>query len=161
MMPSQGKSTLPVWGARFMGFARFLRDRRAGVAPMLALGLVPLVGAIGAAVDYSRANSVRTAMQAALDSTALALSKDAKVLFENGQLNSKATDYFTAVFNRPEAGNVQITPHYTPQQAGMFNLTLSGSATLNTLFWRMMGQSQVNITASGEVVWGIKKLNLA
>jgi Mg-chelatase subunit ChlD len=100
-------------------------------------------------------------MQAALDSSALMLSKDAKVLSENGQLDSKATTYFTALFNRPEAGNVQITPHYTPQQGGMFNLTLSGSATVNTLFWRMMGQSQVNITALGEVVWGIKKLNLA
>ena len=29
------------------------------------------------------------------------------------------------------------------------------------MFWRLIGQDQVNITASGEVVWGIKKLNLA
>ena len=29
------------------------------------------------------------------------------------------------------------------------------------MFWRLIGQEQVNITASGEVVWGIKKLNLA
>ncbi len=36
-----------------------------------------------------------------------------------------------------------------------------GSATVNTMFWRLIGQEQVNITASGEIVWGIKKLNLA
>ena len=29
------------------------------------------------------------------------------------------------------------------------------------MFWRLIGQENVNITASGEVVWGIKKLNLA
>ena len=38
---------------------------------------------------------------------------------------------------------------------------MSGYATINTMFWRLIGQEQVNITASGEVVWGIKKLNLA
>ena len=44
---------------------------------MLALGIIPLMGAVGAAVDYSRANSARTAMQAALDATALMLAKNA------------------------------------------------------------------------------------
>jgi len=34
----------------------------------------------GAALDYSRANSARTAMQAAVDSAALMLSKDAQTL---------------------------------------------------------------------------------
>ena len=38
---------------------------------MFALGLVPMIGVAGAAVDYSRANATRTAMQATLDSTAL------------------------------------------------------------------------------------------
>src|SRR5436190_22924375 len=52
-------------------FASFLRDRRAGVAPMFALALVPIVGFVGAAIDYSRANSVKVAMQAAVDATAL------------------------------------------------------------------------------------------
>ena len=56
---------------------RFLRNRDAGVAPMLALAALPLFGFAGAAIDFSRAASVRTSMQAALDSTALMLSKDA------------------------------------------------------------------------------------
>ena len=47
--------------------AQFLKNRRGGVAPMLALAAIPLIGAVGAAVDYSRANSTRSAMQAALD----------------------------------------------------------------------------------------------
>jgi Flp pilus assembly protein TadG len=139
---------------------RFLQDCRAGVAPILALGIIPMVGMVGAAVDYSRANSVRSAMQAALDSTALMLSKDAQSL-SGEQLTSKATTYFNAMFNRPEAGNVLVTHQFSSPQPGMFSLTLSGSATINTMFWRLAGQDQVNITASGEVVWGIKKLNLA
>ena len=143
-----------------MLFRRFLKDRKGGVAPILALGIIPLVGAVGAAVDYSRASAVRTAMQASLDSTALMLSKDAKNL-SLAQLDQKATAYFTAMFNRPEATDVQITPQMTPLDTGRFSLSISGAAKLNTMFWRLMGQQQFDITATGEVIWGIKKLNLA
>jgi len=127
---------------------------------MLALGILPLIGAIGAAVDYSRANSVRTAMQGALDATALMLSRDAQTL-PSDQLNSKATTYFNAMFHRPEASNVQITPQFQQAGQGGFTLTVTGNATINTVFWRLIGQPQVNLSASGEVVWGIKKLNVA
>jgi Flp pilus assembly protein TadG len=143
-----------------MLFRRFLQDRKAGVAPILALGIVPLIGAVGAAVDYSRASAVRTSMQAALDSTALMLSKDAKNLSIE-QRNTKATAYFTALFNRPEATDVSITEQMATLDAGSFSLSITGAAKMNTMFWRLMGQQQFNITATGEVVWGIKKLNLA
>ena len=139
---------------------RFLKDRRAGVAPMLALGILPLIGSIGAAVDYARANSIRTAMQASLDATALILSKDAQTM-NTAQLASKATSTFTALFNKPEAANVQITPQFNTPAQGNFSLTLSGTASISTMFWRLIGQPNINITATGEVVWGIKKLNLA
>ena len=143
-----------------MLFARFFRDCKGGVAPLLALGIIPLVGAVGAAVDYSRANLVRTAMQNALDATALMLSKDAQTL--NGdQLAQKATSYFTSQFDRPEASNVAVTQELTSPQQGSFNLKINGSASVSTMFWRMMGQEQINITATGEVTWGFKKLNLA
>src|SRR6266508_7013407 len=143
-----------------MLFARFFRDRKGGVAPLLAIGIIPLVGAIGAAVDYSRANATRTAMQNALDSTALMLSKDAQGL-TGAQLTQKATTYFTSMFDRPEASNVQVTQQFSSPQQGSFSLKVSGSATIATMFWRLIGQPSLDITASGEVVWGIKKLNLA
>jgi Flp pilus assembly protein TadG len=142
-----------------MLFARFFRDRKGGVAPLLALGMVPLIGAIGAAVDYSRANSVRSAMQNALDSSALMLSKDAQNL-TGAQLDQKATSYFNALFKRPEAANVQVTQQFTSPAQGSFNLKINGSATVSTTFGQLIGQ-QINVTATGEVTWGIKKLNLA
>jgi Flp pilus assembly protein TadG len=147
-------------GGTIMQLARFLKDCKGGVAPILALALIPLVGAVGAAVDYSRASSVRTSMQAALDSTALMLSKDAQSL-TGAQLTQKANTYFTALFTRTEANNVQVTQQFSSPQQGSFALTLSGTANVNTLFWRLMGQDQMNISATGQVVWGIKKLNLA
>src|SRR5262245_632658 len=85
-----------------------LRDRRANVALTFGITFIPVVTLVGAAVDYSRANSTRVALQAALDSTALMLSKEAGSLTQD-QMNQKANDYFKAMFTRPEAKNVLIT----------------------------------------------------
>jgi Flp pilus assembly protein TadG len=46
----------------------FTARRDGSVLPLFAILLVPLVALIGAAVDYSRANNVRTGLQGALDS---------------------------------------------------------------------------------------------
>ena len=58
-------------------WSRFIEDRAGGAAPIFALGIIPIIGLVGAAVDYSRGNAARTAMLASLDATALMLSRDA------------------------------------------------------------------------------------
>ncbi|HWP14252.1 MAG TPA: pilus assembly protein TadG-related protein, partial [Xanthobacteraceae bacterium] len=60
--------------------SRFFADQSGGVAPLFALGLVPMIGLAGAAIDYSRANAARTAMQATLDTAALMVAKDAQII---------------------------------------------------------------------------------
>lgn len=143
-----------------MLLARFLRSREAGVMPLLALSMVPIMAALAGAVDYGHASSVRTSMQTALDSAALMLSKDAQSL-TGDQLNQKAKDYFTALFVRPDALNVQVTAALASPQQRSFELTLNGSATVNTTFARTIGHTQIAISAKSEVRWGIKKLELA
>src|SRR3954447_16665108 len=143
-----------------LSLIRFLHDRTAGVAPLLGLCIIPLCGAIGAAVDYSRAASVRTSMQMALDSTALMLSKEAQGL-DGTQLGTKAAAYFNALFLRPEATPVQITQEFSSPALSTFSLKITGTTALPTVFWRVLGKDHVDITATGEVLWGIKKLNLA
>jgi Flp pilus assembly protein TadG len=139
---------------------RFLRNRDGSAMPMLALAALPLFGFVGAAIDYSRAASARTAMQAALDSTALMLSKDAQTV-PAASLAQEATNDFQSMFTRPEAYDVQLTPQFSQPAEGNFSLKLSASAKVNTLFARLLGQSVISISASSEVLWGIKKLNLA
>ena len=131
---------IPARETTTMLLARCFKHRKGGAAPMLALGLIPLVGAVGAAVDYRRAASVRTTMQSALDATTLMLSKDAQTL-GSGEVNTKAASYFNAMFIRPEASNVEVTLQFSSPQAGSFNLKVSRSATVNTMFWGLMGQS--------------------
>lgn len=143
-----------------MALIRFIKDRRGSVVPVAALSLVVIVGLTGAAVDYTRASSARTAMQAALDATALSLSKDAQTLTTQ-QLTQNATTLFTALFHRPEAKNVAITTQFTSPQPGSFWLQVAASASVDTTVANVLGQSQLDINASSEVVWGIKRLELA
>jgi Flp pilus assembly protein TadG len=138
----------------------FFRDTRANFAPMFALTLVPILGFIGTAVDYSRGNSVKAAMQAALDSTGLMLSKDATGLTPE-QMTAKANSLFSTMFNQPEAQNVTLTASLSTPQAGSFKLNIAAKAKVDARFLRVFGQNSFEVGSATEVVWGIKRLELA
>lgn len=140
--------------------AAFRRDERANVAPIFAIAMIPILGLTGTAIDYSNATSARTAMQAALDSTALILSKEANGLNET-QLKDKATQYFDANITNLEVQNRDVRPTFTTPQAGNFVLTISASANVGLRFMSVFGQTSIPISSSTEVKWGIKKLELA
>ena len=139
---------------------RFAGDRRASILPFFALTIIPVIGFIGAAVDYSRANSVKAAMQSALDSTGLMLSKEAGNLTAS-QITQKANDYFKALFNRPEANNILLTPKLKALANGGYQLDVAGQGYVDTTFARVIGQTTMKVTASTQIVWGFRKLELA
>ena len=97
-----------------MLLSRFLRNRDAGVAPMLALAALPLFGFVGAAVDFSRAASARTAMQAALDATALMLSKDAQSL-STADLDAEVERLLQGAVHPPRGRTTFRSPRNSPR----------------------------------------------
>ena len=117
-----------------------------------------MVGFIGAAVDYSHANSVRTAMHQALDSTALMLSKEAATLTA-AQLNAKATAYFNALYTRPEVTGIVITPTYTTTSGSQ--ITVAGSGNVKAAFMGILGVSSITIHGTATVTWGQTRLRVA
>lgn len=143
-----------------MLFTRFVRNRDGSAAPLLALAVLPLMAATGAAIDYSRANATKAALQAALDATGLMLSQEAATL-QPAELSAKAHTYFKSLFNRPEAQNVGLAHEFNSPQQGSFSLKLTASAEVPALFASFIGQPLFAVGATSEVIWGIKKLNLA
>ena len=141
-------------------WSRFLKDRAGGAAPIFALGILPIIGLVGAAIDYSRGNAARTAMLASLDATALMLSRDAANMTP-GEVSTKATSFFNAQFNRPEVKDVQVTAQLSNPQAGSFLLDVNASGNVPTTFTRLLGQEKLDIGSSAQVKWGVKKLELA
>src|SRR6478736_3927615 len=84
----------------------------ANVSVTFALTLIPILGFVGAAVDYSRGNSIRAALQAATDAAGLMLSKNAATMTDS-QIQTAATDYITAQFKRADATNLKVTANYS------------------------------------------------
>ena len=56
---------------------RFRVARRGNVAITFALAAIPAIGFVGATIEYNQALAIKTEFQAALDSTALTLAKEA------------------------------------------------------------------------------------
>jgi Flp pilus assembly protein TadG len=44
-----------------MLLTRFWKNRQGSVAPLLGIAIIPLMGAVGAAVDYTRASAAHAA----------------------------------------------------------------------------------------------------
>ncbi|MGB9367005.1 MAG: TadE/TadG family type IV pilus assembly protein [Xanthobacteraceae bacterium] len=130
--------------------SRFFADQSGGVAPLFALGLVPMVGLAGAAIDYSRASAARTAMQATLDSAALMVAKDAQIIPPN-QASSVATNYFNAAFDRPEVQGLQVTASIGSGSNGT-TVTATATATVATTFMQALGRSSMALTVRAGVI---------
>src|SRR5437762_13792372 len=93
-------------------FRRFVRCEVGNVAMIFAIAAVPTLIAIGAAIDYTRSVAARSAMQAALDATALMLAQDAASMTP-ADLTTKAHTYFNAIYTNADATGVTVTATYT------------------------------------------------
>lgn len=140
-----------------MLLARFWNNRQGSLAPLMAVAIIPMMGMVGAAVDYTRANAARTAFQSALDSTALMLSKAAATQTPE-EIQTSATNILKALFTR-DAKNITVTATYS--SSGGSKITLTGSATVATNFVSLIGYKEIAIGAQATSTWGNTRLRVA
>ena len=133
--------------------------RRGNVSMIFGLAAIPIIGAVGSAVDYSRASSAKAAMQSSLDAAALILSKEAQTLTP-GQLSAKADALFKANFHRDDVSNIVVTPTFSSPSSGSYTLQLNGKASVGTTFTGIW-QPTMPIESDAQVLWGMKRLELA
>ena len=136
----------------------FSAARSGNVAITFAFATLPMIGMVGASVDYSRANSVKAAMQTALDSTALMLSKEAAT-DTTDQLQSSATKYFKALFAPPGVSNIGVNVSYT--NSGGSAVVLNGHADVPTTFMNVFGFQNITVTNASTSKWGSVRLRVA
>ena len=149
---------------RFRRKARHLGASRDGnVAVMFALALLPVFAFIGAAIDYSRVNTARSAMQSALDSTALMLSRDlSQGTITTTQVSTTAQNYFSALYTNKEASSTSVSATYTAATTGKGpTIAVNGSASIPTDFMNLVGLPSVNFNASSTTSWGANLLRVA
>lgn len=142
---------------------RFAGAREGNIAVIFALSAIPIISFVGAAIDYTRANAARSSMQAALDSTALMLSKDLSYgTINSTQISSKATAYFNALYHNTDAQSVSITATYTaPSGSTPATIQIDGSGSIVTDFMRVAGFPNMNFNTSSTTTWGNVRMRVA
>jgi Flp pilus assembly protein TadG len=142
---------------------RLTRDERGNVAMIFAVSLVPLLGFVGAAVDYSRTNAARSSMQVALDSAALMVSKDlgANPTMSVSDVQAKAISYFNALYTNNSSSPIAVTASYKTNTKDGSTVTVNGSGTVTTDFMRMVGVPQMGINGSSTTTWGSTRMRVA
>jgi Flp pilus assembly protein TadG len=133
---------------------RFFSDVRGNVAIMFALAVVPVFGAMGAAVDYSMANAQKTAMQSAADATALALAK--AMPLSQQQLDTLGQQWFQANLGTTPITSLQLAINGTTGQ-----LTITANAIYQPGIVTVLGINQIPVSATAQVKWGSSRLRVA
>lgn len=141
---------------------RFAKSDEGNIAVIFAIAILPILGFVGAAIDYSRASKVRTSMQAAMDSAAVMLSSDLMHgLIAPSQVDAKAQAYFAALFTSNAAKSVSISATYTPGTSSSGEtIQLNGSGSITTDFMRMVGFPNMSFNSTSTTTWGPSKLGL-
>jgi Flp pilus assembly protein TadG len=120
--------------------SEFTRNSKGSVVSTFALSMVPIVGLVGAAVDYSAANNARTSLQISLDAALIAGAKDGSANWATTAQNT-----FNANLNAKGATGVSATFQLTSTRAYQGTVT----ATVPSNFLGVLGVSGINIGASG------------
>jgi Flp pilus assembly protein TadG len=142
--------------------SRFAGANQGNIAVIFAIACVPMISFVGAAIDYSRANSARSSMQAALDSTALMLSKDlSSGAITSSQITTKAQAYFAALYTNTDAQSISINATYTANSSMGSTIQVNGSGSVTTDFLKVAGFPNINFNTSSTTAWGNVRLRVA
>ncbi len=131
-----------------------LRERRAGVALVFALTLIPVLGLIGLAVDFGFVSQAKSQLNLAANSAAMSATMTAAEAFTANQPNyiaqgqAAGQQWFAA-----QTGTVANTAVKSPtvtvvQNGGLFTGTVSYTASLPTFLGRLFGVSTVSMGGS-------------
>src|SRR5690242_3331045 len=132
--------------------SEFARSESANIAIVFSLALLPIITFVGAAIDYSRANAIRSALQSALDSTALMLAKEASGDSAT-TLSANAVKYFNANFApHITVSNIQVNATYST--TGGSKVVVSGSVDIPTTFMGIVGFKKLTLSDSSTSSWG-------
>ncbi len=105
---------------------RFGADQRGGTAVLFGLSLVPALASVGAAIDISAAYKVRTELQNALDSAALAAAQDYRDNQSTTSAQARASQIFAAA--RPPGVDATLLPLSADPATGQIDVRATARA---------------------------------
>jgi Flp pilus assembly protein TadG len=139
--------------------ARFRRDTRANIAITFALAAIPVLGAVGAATDYSLAARIRTKLQSAADTAAVAAVSEksagwtaAMQMSTDGTVSAgvtEATNVFRGVASTMEGyQNLLVTSLTVTKTGTNLSSNLQFSAQVPVTFMKVLGWQTMTVTGT-------------
>jgi len=137
---------------------RFREDRHGNIAVIFALALLPIMTAMGCAVDYSNASRMRAKLQAAADASSVASISQkspgfiaAAAMTGNGSVAAGVTDA-NNVFN----GNLNAVTGYTnlnvtstvTKTGTKLNSNVQFTANVPVVFMKVVGYTSLTVTGT-------------
>lgn len=139
---------------------RFVHDRRGNIAVIFALACVPLITAVGCAVDYSRATQTRAKLQAAADAASVGSIAKASPAFKaagnmtsDGPISVGVTDAEN-IFNANRANLTGYTLNSITstvvKTGATVTSTIAFSASINTMFLGLIGKTALTLSGTSK-----------
>jgi Flp pilus assembly protein TadG len=138
--------------------SRFRRDQRGNILTVFALTIVPVLAGVGAAVDYSRVDQIRTRLQLAIDIASVgSVTRNSPAFIAAGSMTADGpipagvTDA-TNLFKGNTAGQTGYTLNSlvvtVSKTSGSVTSSLQFSATVPTTFMGAVGMTSVTVTGT-------------
>ncbi|MGK2909216.1 MAG: TadE/TadG family type IV pilus assembly protein [Sphingobium sp.] len=144
-----GKAHMGKLAGNTIGFlGRLRKDVRGNVVAMFAAGIFPLLGLVGGAVDISRLYTVKSRLQSACDSGALAgrrVMGTGRWTDNNGRANEVATRTFELNFPAGSVGSGTTTHTFTEHDG---TVTGNASVPVPMTLMRVFGTPEKTLTVT-------------
>lgn len=127
---------------------RFRNNQRGAVAMIFALSVIPLMVMAGLAVDLSRAYLIKTRLGHSLDAAGLAVGSMRSTSTNTTYLESQFTNFVNANYPDNKTGTVH---NLTFMDNGGI-ITVTGKATVETVFMGIIGINSITVSSSAEVM---------
>jgi Flp pilus assembly protein TadG len=145
-------------GPKPTGLKRFFGDTRGNIAVIFAIACVPLISAMGCAVDYAAATRMKSKLQSAADAAAVgAIAQGSPAYVAAGQMgstgpitagNTDASNIFNANINGVTGyANLVFTPNVTKTNTNITS-SVSFTADVPTTFVGLIGFPKMSISGS-------------
>ncbi|MCB1487684.1 MAG: pilus assembly protein [Bauldia sp.] len=136
-------------------FNRFGRDEDGNVAVVFALALIPLFGAVGALVDYSRVTDFRAEVAAATDAGLLAVGSQPPMT--DKQAYNTVNNWMETHIKPTYSGNWKLDS-VVQGQGGKITATVSGE--VSTTIAKVLGVQTIPISVTSEIVSSMGKVEM-
>lgn len=141
---------------------RFRSDRSGNIAVLFTLALLPILSAVGCAVDYSRATQYRSKLQAAIDAASVgSVGKKSPAYIAAGSMSADgpipagvtdATNIFDGNMSGVDGYTLNSMTPVVTKTGSIITSTVTFSANVPTMFLGVMGKSTMTVTGSSTSV---------